>query len=163
MKTVRKIFSLIFLILFISLNLFGQDTSSTWMFDINSSKFKLYHKTKYIPKEFYNIISVEDKNDIVDNDKNFKRNCIGPGITRKLNWLAKDKYKRCIISISYGGRVFQTIFYCFDFDSGKLNANGFYIRVENHDKISFPQFISLINERKLEREDIDFDYNGEDQ
>lgn len=144
------------------MNLFGQDTTSTWMFNLNTSEFKVYYKTKYIPKEFYNIISVEDINDIVDNHKNFKRFCVGPGITKKLNWIAKDKNNKWVLSVPYGGRVFQTIFYCFDFDSKKLNANGFYIIIENHDKISFNEFVSLINEKKLEREDIDFDYSSKD-
>ena len=136
----------------------GQDTTATWMYDINPDDFKVSYRIADIPKQFYDVMSICCKHDIVVKDEDFKSNCVGPGVTRKLNWIAKSKNKRWVISISYGGKAYYVVNYFFDYDNDEMNVNGFILLGRDRFEMPFEQMTTSMRDPRNERADLEYDF-----
>jgi hypothetical protein len=155
---ILSVFSGVALMLLTSSLSFGQDTSATWMYDIKLTDFKVSNKIADIPKQFYGVMSICCKHDIVVKAEDFKSNCVGSGTTTKLNWVAKGKGKQWAISISYGGLAYYVVNYFFDYDNGKLNVNGFVLLGRDRFEMPFEQMITSMHDPRNVRKELDYDF-----
>ncbi|MFI5141542.1 MAG: hypothetical protein ACHQII_04215, partial [Bacteroidia bacterium] len=85
----KAIFLTIFF--FVSKILFSQDTSATWLNNIDTTKFEIHYKKESIPKKFYKIVGIENLREIVSANKSYRQGCTGSLPGQRLNWLAKDE------------------------------------------------------------------------
>ena len=138
--------------------LFSQDTTVTWINNIDTNSFKVCFKKRCIPKEFYSIINVDNSKDIANAKKKYQTGCVGHGLPHhRLNWLAKDKNNHWVLSISYGGLHNRTDYFFIDKEKGKININCFNLRLSrncNQFDLSFGNTITRIKAKLCLRVDI---------
>ncbi len=138
---------------------FSQDTTVTWINNIDTNAYKVCFKKRCIPKEFYSIINIKKSTDIANANKDYQTGCVGHGLPlHRLNWLAKDKNNHWVLSISNGGLVQETCYFFIDKEKGKININCFNLRLSrNCEQFDFPfgSAIIRIKEKLFFREDID--------
>jgi len=130
----------------------------TWINKIDTSSFKVFHAKQQISKEFFPIIRIKNRNDITNYKGKFRIGCVGHGKSRRLNWLSKDHNNHWILSVSYGGRAYDTIYYFFDYDKGKINYNGLRFSGERIRELTFCEIVDRIESKKYSRAEI---YIGE--
>lgn len=144
--------------LFVKMPLFSQDTTVTWIRNIDTSSYKISYRKSNIPKEFYKFIGINRKNEIVNPSKNWTPSCISRKHYR-LNWIAKDKNNHWVISVTYGGRGVFTTYQYFDKVNDKLNLNELDFGRGN---FQFSQTVKYIKSGDFEFEEIDLsDYEEE--
>lgn len=98
---------------------------SSWIKNIDTLSFKIHTTKRYIPKEFYSPIGIERRNQIANLHGNFNPGCSGLGKGRRLNWIANDENGHWIISISRGGRAYNTSYYFIAKEKGEIKLNRF--------------------------------------
>lgn len=104
---------------------FAQDTTVTWLQNIDTTAFKYYNNKKYIPKDFYKYIDIKSVKEIANPTEEYTAGCVvQKGIPQqKLNWLVKDKKNHIVMKISCGGKAHRVLYYYLDTDKKKLNVN----------------------------------------
>lgn len=145
--------SFLVLCLTASQQLFSQDTTSTWMFSIDTAAFTTFFDKNEIPKELYYSIGIESKREIANPHMPYQKGCVGNGTLprKRLNWIAQDTSNHWVLSISYGGIGSGSQFYFFDKDSGKLNANVFYLQGINPEDYSLQVVLSKLKSKQFIR------------
>jgi hypothetical protein len=129
----------------------GQDTTVTWLRNIDTTTFKMLYNKRAIPKEVYQVIGMANKNDIANPADNWTPSCMASP-HRGLNWIAKDKKNHLVISVTYGAKAVVTKYYYFDKEKGKLNVNELTFERK---RLTFVQTTRLIKTRDFEFEEID--------
>lgn len=139
--------------LFVGDQMFSQDTTATWLFNIDTSAYTVHFDKKQIPKELYAIIGIESTKDIANPGKSYQRGCVSNGVLprKRLNWIASDSSNHWIISVSYGGRASGTKFYFVDKDNGKLNCNVLYFNRWRAEELTLGGLIPLLQSRQFVR------------
>lgn len=145
--------TLLILCLIADEQLFAQDTTVTWLFNIDTSAYAIYFDKKQIPQELYSVIGIESTKDIANPGRAYQRGCEGNGVLprQRLNWIASDTSNHWIISVSYGGRASGTKFYFIDKDSGRLNSNILYFKRYQAEKLTLDAIIPLLQSRQFLR------------
>lgn len=105
--------------------LYGQDTSVSWVRNIDTVQFKNFYHKKLIPKQLVQYLTDKGLKDIANPGEKYRSGCVGPRSlpAYRLNWIAKDKHNHLIISIASGGWAHGTLFYCIDKEKGRININ----------------------------------------
>lgn len=143
---------------------FAQDTSVTWINNIDTTTFKIFYSRKSIPKDFYKIIGISKRGDIVSAHKAYQKGCVNRGrASKRLNWLAKDNNNHWVLSISYGGRASGTKYIYIDCNKDGLNINGFYFTGGHHNNYSLGQTITKLKEGQFYRMDFSSFDNEEEK
>ncbi|MCW3084070.1 MAG: hypothetical protein JWP12_1436 [Bacteroidetes bacterium] len=147
-----KAFFLIIFLFTIQL-LYSQDTTVTWLNNIDTTAFQLHYNKKAIPKELYPLIKIDKAKDIASADGLYQAGCVGSGLPRRrLNWIAKDTNNHWVLSISHGGYSSGTEYYFIDRSKGTLNVNCFtFYGSTNFNDLSFGSTIPLLKARKFYR------------
>lgn len=130
---------------------FPQDTTVTWIKNIDTSSFKMFYSKSNIPKEFYKFIGIDNKKDMANPTDKWTPSCIGKQHHR-LNWIARDKNNHWVISVTYGGKGVWTNYHYFDKENGKLNINEL---IFNRRDLPFGQTVKEIKSGNFEFEEID--------
>ena len=109
----------------LTVDLFSQDTTTTWLRNIDTADFKVYFNKKAIPADLLKYIEVDNLKEIANPGKKYVAGCVGPhgAPHMRLNWVAKDKKNHFAVSISFGGKAHATRFYYIDHDNNKTNIN----------------------------------------
>lgn len=160
----RTIFLILFL-LTIEFS-FSQDTTVTWLNNIDTSSFQIFYKKKNIPVYFYSIIGIKNKKDIASSNKSYQTGCVGRhGLPRKrLNWLAQDNNNHWVLSVSYGGFAHGTKYFFINKDNGKLNVNCFhFFGTPNYNDLTFGATIYRLKARQFRRVLVNQNIAGEDK
>lgn len=141
------------LCLFAGRYLLSQDTTTTWMFHIDTSAFTVRYDKGFIPAELYAAIGIENTRDIANPHMPFRKGCTGTGTIphKRLNWIAQDTSNHWILSISYGGKSSGTQFYFIDKDSGKINTNVFYLQGINQEDYSLSTVLTKLKSQQYKR------------
>jgi hypothetical protein len=132
---------------------FSQDTTVTWIKNIDTSSFKMLYDKRDIPKEFYPVLSIEALNTIANPSEKYSPGCINP-IRGQLNWIAKQK-SRWVISVTYGGKGVWTRFFFFDKENGKLNINEMNFLGPKRSDTTIREVAALIKSGQYEFEEFD--------
>ena len=133
--------------------LFAQDTTVTWLNNIDTSAFTISYDKKRIPEELYPAIGIKSLRDIANPGKRYRRGCVGGARlpNKRLNWMASDKNNHWILSVSYGGYACGTKFYFIDKDSGQLNTNIMYFTCREPGKLTLGKLIPELNAKRFIR------------
>jgi hypothetical protein len=120
--TTKNIFAILILL---TTDLFSQDTTVTWLRNIDTTDFGMYFNKKTIPKDLLKYIEVDNLNEIANPGKEYSAGCVRQHGTpyKRLNWIAKDHKNHLVVSISHGGKFHRTCFYYLDRDNKKTNIN----------------------------------------
>jgi hypothetical protein len=132
--------------------LFSQDTSVTWIRNIDISSFEILRNKRDIPKEFYTVLEIDDINALANPSDKYSPGCTNP-IRGQLNWIANQKDK-WIVSITYGGKGVFTRFYFFDKQNGKLNINEMSFLEPKRSETTIGEVVVLINSGRFEFEEF---------
>jgi len=146
------------ILLLFSCAAWGQDTTVTWINNIDTNSFKLLYDKKEIPKEFYLILQMRTIKDIASANEPFQGGCTGGGKgwpSQHLNWLAVDKNNHWVLSVSHGGRGYWTDYYYFDKEKGQLNVNILMFKGNIGDSgFTFEQTIPKLKARQFYRNEV---------
>jgi hypothetical protein len=121
---------------------FSQDTTVTWIKNIDTSAFKVFYNKKDIPKEFYRVLNVKDIKKLANSTDKYSPGCRNP-IRGQFHWMAIQK-NRWVISVTYGGRGVTTCYYFLDKEKGTLNINKIIFDVPKRGKTTFGQIVATI-------------------
>lgn len=145
------------LILFVLINsyLFSQDTTVTWISNIDTSAFKIYYDKKYIPIEFYSIIRISNLKEIYNSGKRFKTGnpFVQDKLIRRFNWLAVDKSKHWVLSVTYKSRGYGTSYFYIDKEKKEyiiVNCFGF-LGLPNYNELKFHETLERLKSRQFYR------------
>jgi hypothetical protein len=148
--------TLLFIIFILTSGLsFSQDTTVTWIKNIDTTAFKLLYNKKDIPKEFYRVLNVKKINKLANPTDNYSPGCTNP-IRGQLHWLAKQKNK-WVICVTYGGKGVYTKFYFLDKDKGTLNINVLNFPRPKKSNTTFGQIVTTIKSGQYSFEEFDQD------
>ena len=139
---------LLIVLTFYALNSIAQKQNNDWINQIDIKEYKVYKKTNKLTNNFLKEIEIERKN-IANSNGKFSKGCTGGGKRIKLNWIAIDKNKHQIISLSFGGRAYYTKYYVIDYETGILNLRLIRVLSSNRE-LSFEQVVDSINESNYE-------------
>jgi hypothetical protein len=134
---------------------FSQDTTVTWIKNIDTTAFKLLYNKKDIPKEFYRVLNVKDINKLANPTDKYSPGCINP-IRGQLHWLAKQKDK-WVICVTYGGKGVYTKFFFLDKEKGTLNINELNFPEPKKSNTTFGQIVTTIKSGEYSFEEFDQD------
>jgi len=134
---------------------FSQDSTVTWIKNIDTSSFKMLYNKKDIPKEFYRVLNVKDINKLANPTDKYSPGCTNP-IRGQLHWIAKQK-NRWVICVTYGGKGVHTRFYFLDKEKGTLNINEINFPTPMRSDATFGQVVASIKSRQYEFEEYDAD------
>ena len=144
-----RLFLIITLLLTSGLS-FSQDTTVTWIKNIDASSFKMLYDKKDIPKEFYRVLDIKDLKRLANPKDKYSPGCTNP-IRGQLKWIAKQK-NRWVISVVYGGKGVSNCYYFLDKEKGNLNINE--IKFQRR-YLTFGQTVQNIKAGKYEFEEYD--------
>ncbi len=137
--------------------LISQDTTVTWLTNINVAEFKIAYKKRAIPREFYDVIGIDHLRDIASAHRPYRQGCIANGLPgHRLNWLAKDDKGHWVLSVSFGGRGHNTKYIFIDHDKNKKNINGFYFLGEKCHDLVLSEMVSKIKSHEYNRMDTSY-------
>ena len=134
---------------------FSQDTTVTWIKNIDTTAFKLLYNKKDIPKEFCRVLNVKDINKLANPTDKYSPGCINP-IRGQLHWLAKHKNK-WVICVTYGGKGVYTKFFFLDKDKGTLNINELNFPEPKKSNTTFGEIVTTIKSGQYSFEEFDQD------
>ncbi len=145
----------LFIVLFLVVGKFllAQDTTVTWMYDLDPATFTIHYDKKDIPEEFFSILGVESASDIANPGKPYQKGCTSRRALphKRLNWIASDSNNHWVLSISYGGRGSGTMFYFIDKETGKLNSNQFHLQKTMPEKLTLADSFKEIKAKRYWR------------
>lgn len=147
--------TLIFILTFLAgQSLFSQDTTTTWMFSIDTSAFTVRYDKGFIPAELYSAIGIQSTRDIANPHMPYHKGCTGTGTMphKRLNWIAQDSSNHWILCISYGGKASGTQFYFIDKHTGEINSNVFYLHGINPEDYSLSTVLTKLKSGQYKRE-----------
>lgn len=134
---------------------FSQDSTVTWIKNIDSTAFKMFYNKKDIPKEFYRVLNIKDISKIANPTDKYSPGCVNP-IRGQFHWMAKQK-SRWVISVTYGGRAVSTRYYFLDKEKDSLNINEINFDVPKRGKTTFGQIVTTIKSGQYSFEEFDAD------
>lgn len=133
--------------------LFSQDSTVTWIKNIDTSLFKMLYNKKDIPKEFYRVLNVKDINKLANPTDKYTPSCMNP-IRGQLHWAAKHKNK-WVICVTYGGKGVSTKFFFLDKEKGELNINELNFPIPKKSNTTFGQIVMSIKSGEYSFEEFD--------
>jgi hypothetical protein len=134
--------SLIIILLLLSRLSFSQDTTVTWIKNIDTSSFKIIYNKKSIPKEFYRILEIKKIEELANSTDKYTPSCKGL-IRGQFHWMARQK-DYWVISVTYGGKTVGTRYLFLDKNESKLNINEINFNLPRFGMTSFGQIVSEI-------------------
>ncbi len=144
---------LILILLLTSRLSFSQDSTVTWINNIDTSAFKMLYNKKDIPKEFYRVLNIKDIKKLANPTDKYSPSCINP-IRGQLHWMARQK-NRWVICVTYGGKGVYTKFFFLDKEKGSLNINEINFPEPKKSDTTFGQVVADIKSGQFSFEEYD--------
>jgi len=138
---------------------FSQDSTVTWIKNIDTLSFKMLTGKKDIPKEFYKFVEIKSLKEIANPTDEWTPSCIRTP-HKKLHWIAKDKNNHWVLSVTTGGKGVFAGYYFFDKEKGKLNFNELNFRKRY---MTFGQTITCIKSGQFSFDEFDPDQYKDDE